>query len=134
MKNKVGLITLLFFFLSCKDLFIKDKEFTLPIIPYTGNELKINGYYYQNTETTYSHVLVFYTNGILFKGYIDIEDRLYDPNYMKKVQNQLDCWGLYQVENDILKFEYYSIFGNNWHTCIAHCEILNDSTFNIKKM
>jgi len=41
-----------------------------------------------------------------------IEDRLCDPNFIKKIQNQLDCWWLFQIEDNNLKFEYYNILGN----------------------
>jgi len=131
-------------FLSCidlKDWFIADKKFSMSKVPYTGDELRIDGYYYDKIWTDGSHVthiLVFYTNGIIFKvgltGSLNyIEDRLCDHNFIKKIQNSLDCWGPYQIENENLKFEYYNIRGNSWFTFFAYCDIINDSTFIIKK-
>jgi len=144
MKHKSYLlIAFLFFFVACgdciKDLFVKDKEFSLKTIPYTENELRIDGYYHKKYNDKYSNVLVFYANGVRFGGSgvtttNEIEDELRDPDYTKKLSNRLTCWGPYEINNNVLRFEYYDIFGNFWRTCIAHCEILNDTTFIVEKI
>jgi len=131
-------IAFLFFLTACQDFFIKDKEFSMKAIPYTGDELKINGYYYK-MDDTWSHVLIFYANGVQFGGNsvipnIEIEDRLRNPEYTKNLHDCLSCWGPYQIKENVLQFEFYDIFGHDWRTCIAHCKILNDTTFNIEKV
>ena len=142
MKHKYyWFIVPLLFLTSCKDLFIVDKEFSMSAIPYTGNELRIDGYYYKkvDSDTTFVYIFVFFTNGVYFGGvgskpFIGLEDRLHDPNYIKNLQNKNSCWGPYQIKGRVLKSEFYDIFGNSWRTCIAHGKILNDSTFNIEKV
>jgi len=141
MKYKYCLIIFLFFLtVCCKDFLIKDKEFSMKAILYTGNELKINGYYYKKYSDEKSLVLVFYENGVQFGGNgisiptIEIEDRLRESDYTRKLRDWLAWWAPYDIYNNVLRFEFYDIFGHNWHTCIAHCEILNDTTFNVKKI
>ena len=134
------LIAFLFFLTACEDFFIKDKEFSMKAIPYTGDELRIDGYYYKKAYDEMSRVLVFYANGVQFGGNgvmpsIEIEDRLRDMEYTKNLRNNRASWGPYEINNTVLQFEFYRIFGgHNWYTCIAHCKILNDSTFNIEKV
>jgi hypothetical protein len=139
-KIKIYLMFLFFMLLSCEEWFIKDKEFSMEAIPYTGNELRIDGYYYKKTDsdTTRAHVLVFYANGIQFGGssvesLIGIEDRFRDPNYIKDLRDCLFCWGPYDIKDGVLRFEFYSIFGNYWHIVRANCNLLNDTIFVIKQ-
>jgi hypothetical protein len=142
-KIKIYLMFLFFILIliSCEEWFIKDKEFSMKAIPYAGNELRIDGYYYKeaNHNINRVYVFVFYANGIHFggggnKSFSGLEDRLSDPNYIANLQNCLSCWGPYQIKDNVLKFEYYEIFGNYWYICVANCEIINDSTFNIKRI
>jgi len=136
------LIVLLFFLTACtKDFFTKDKEFSMKAIPYTGNELRIDGYYYKKAghDATRVYIFVFYANGVYFGGvgsisFSELEDKLRNPLYIKNLRDTKSCWGPYQIEGNVLKSEYYDIFGHDWRTCIAHCKILNDSTFNIEEI
>ena len=143
MKYKFCLVVFLFLLVSCekdwlKNCFIKDKEFSIKLTTYTENELRIDGYYYRDCSDNYSHIFVFYANGVRFGGSevittIDIEDRLRYSDFTKRY-DRLSCWGPFEINNNVLRFEFYDIFGNNWHTCIAHCKILNDTIFNIEKI
>ena len=143
MKIRYCLIVFLFFLVACgdclKDFFIKDRDFSMKAIPYTGNELKINGYYYKNKDkdNEYSRVMIFYANGILLNvniSTVEIEDRLKATDFTKRYRDCMACWGPFNINNSVFQFEFYAIFGNNWHTCIAHCKILNDTTFNIENI
>ena len=61
----------------------------------------------------------------------EIEYKLSNIDYIKSLHNNRFRWSLYEINSNILWFEYYRIFAHDWHTCIAHCVILNYSTFNI---
>jgi len=131
------LIVFLFFFIACEDFFIKDKEFSMKVTPYTGNDLRIDGYFYKNYTDDKVDFLMFYSNGVFFKNSstsVELESRLQDPNYIKNLRDCRFCWGPYNINNNILRFEFYDIFGHTWHTCIANCVILNDTTFNIENI
>ena len=136
MKYNWLCIVFLFFLTDCsKD----DKEFLMEAKPYTGNELKINGYYYKKYINEKSLVIIFYANGVQFggQGYpipsTEIESTLRDPEFIKKSRNYKDNWSPYEISNHVLRFEFYDYFiPVTWRTCIAHCEILNDTTFNIE--
>ena len=140
MKHKFCLIVFLFILAGCEGFFIKDKEFSINVTPYAGNELNIDGYYYKNNDNGYSNVLVFYANGVQFGGNgmsvptNEIETKLIAPDFTITFSYRRDCWGPFEINNNVLRFEFYDIFGSNWHTCIAHCEILNDTTFYVEKI
>jgi len=117
----------------------KDKELSMKAVPYTGDELKINGYYYKKCYDEKSLVLVFYSNGVQFGGNgipipnIEIENSLRDPEFLK-LCDRFFFWAPFEINNNVLRFEFYDIFGHDWRTCIAHCKILNDTTFIIEKI
>lgn len=53
---------------------IKDEELTLPKTPYTGNELRTDGYYYCTGETAIM-VVFFYKDGTMIRaGSIPIQE------------------------------------------------------------
>ena len=142
MKYKFCIIVFLFFLNACiKDFFIKDKDFSMKVLPYTGNELKIDGYFYKKIDDEKSIFLVLYTNGVQFGGNgmitptIEIEGKLRDTGYISYLRDCRPCWSPFEVNNNVLRFEFYDIFkGTNWHTCFAHCKILNDTTFTVEKI
>ena len=144
MKYKCCLIISLFFLIACEDslsdFFVKDKHFSMSTTPYTGDELKINGYYYKKYNNERSLVVIFYENGVRFGGSgmailnIEIENKLSNSDYTKSLRDCRACWGPFEINSNNLKFEFYDFMNNYWHTYIAHCEILNDTTFNVKKV
>jgi hypothetical protein len=57
-----------FFLTGCDKLF-KDDVLSIPQTNYHGNELRIDGYYYQSFENnTYFIVYVFYSTGTIFSA------------------------------------------------------------------
>jgi len=144
MKKLILFCFLLFLsYFSCQKL-ITYKEFVLAKTPYTGNELRIDGYYYRYYECSKGSncidVRCFYRNGILLDmggaalslketdEYIRsrfIEGSTH-PNY------EYSKWGLFIVDGQIIKFEqYYATDDITKWTYIREGKILNDTTFHI---
>ena len=126
-------------YFSCRDV-ITYKEFVLTRTPYMGNELRIDGYYYQYYEDSKIAVQCFYRNGILLNmggGASSLEEadeyirsRFIEgsthPNY------EYSKWGLFIVDDMTIKLELYQAADDIVkRTYIREGVVLNDSTFHI---
>ena len=113
----IKLFSILFYLLCitrCNELFPDDKLSIKPI-SYEGNELKINGYYYQHhylgkpEEDLSAHVL--FRNGIVryvgggYKNFDEIEAKISDPN----LYDGKTAWGIFVINRDVITFE-------QWHS------------------
>ena len=99
-------------FSFCKKIF-PDDNLSIQRENYSGNQLRLDGYYYRYiNEEYYFPKLFFYNNGVIleiggrFKTFEEVEEylnRIYieNSNYNS---NKLS-WGVYRVENDNIKFE-----------------------------
>jgi len=141
MKKIVFYFLLLVFCLSCEEPVIY-KDFILKKIPYTGNELRMDGYYYRYYDCGGNNCIAaycFYRNGILLHiggGALSLEER--DEEIKQFMERDLNSnyersrWGLFVVDNQIIKFELYypQEYFTRW-TGIMEGVILNDTTFRI---
>jgi len=136
MKILIISILSMLFMLSC---FKKDDVF-LKATPYIGNQLKINGYFYQTgfDNVIYnSHVL--YTNGVLLNLYGDentIEEM--DEYVRKQFQDSWAAkskynWGVFFISDNTIQI--HKLEGGYPHKeFIQEGVILNDMTFKITKV
>ena len=147
LKKLIFFCILLFMsYFSCQKL-ITYKGFILAKTPYTGNELRIDGYYYRYYECSKGSncidVRCFYRNGILLDmggGAISLEeaDEYIRKNYIDGNANPVYeylKWGLFVINEQTIKLECY--FPNDditkW-TYIREGIILNDTTFRIRSI
>lgn len=126
-------------FFSCQKL-IKYKDFVLTQTHYTGNELRIDGYYYKLREDSKISVQCFYRNGIMLNmegGALSLNEA---DEYIKNrfigdsihPINERSLWGLFVVIDKTIKFEcYYPSDAITKWTYIREGIILNDTTFHI---
>ena len=125
----------LFCITRCNELFPDDKLSIKPI-SYEGNELKINGYYYQHHylgkpgEDLSVHVL--FRNGIVryigggYKNFNEIEVKISDPN----LYDGKTAWGIFVINRDVITFEqWHSGMGGGLPVFFREGKILNDTTF-----
>ena len=136
MKNFILSILSMLFIQSCLE-----KDDVLPkAMPYTGNQLKMNGYYHQissyNNVVSHSHVM--YINGVLINLWgsgntieeIDeyVRQRSQEARYKKYKYN----WGVFFIDDNTIRI-------HQLHSDYPHREwiqegvILNDTTFKITK-
>jgi len=92
----------------------KDEELRLHRIPYTGLELRTDGYYYRQTDNNICDIIFLYRNGIIIhadwswdkiKPIEEIEKemiRRYDELYKSQYE-----WGVFKVEDDKIEYEMF---------------------------
>jgi hypothetical protein len=134
MKKSFFAVIMMFLFFSCKD-----EELLLSKIPYTGNELRIDGYYYlQENEKTW--IRFFYGDGVIlvfnfgFPTYnLDTVDCKIAEEYEKR-ENEKLRWGVFSIARSIIQYSKwgYSVgAGLTSHKCMGTIE--NDTTFCLVK-
>ncbi len=134
------LISLMCLFNNCEKIYPDDK-LSLTKTEYTGQQLKIDGYYYTiNKFSNKASVYVFFNNGVLLNagdGYDltvpnYIENSLSSTSFINKLKGIKFSWGLFNVEGNNISLErWYSSTGGPLKTYIDFGTIINDSTFQI---
>jgi hypothetical protein len=114
MKRLLYLMMILIF-LGCINF---DDELTIKKTPYTSENLKINGYYYNTWKvdsSTFIQINFLYRNGVFFNGSADDSIKINDLEqlfksgiYYKNSFNRKYAWGTFIVEGD-------SIFIERWY-------------------
>jgi hypothetical protein len=117
-----------------------DDKLTLPRQNYTGSELKVEGYYYNESDGSY-HVLFFYRNGLVLDGGYPLvseiestEESYSDGTYYSSIRDIKTRWGIFVIEGGIIKYEYWiPSSGGPLESWRADGEILNDTTIRFSK-
>ena len=129
--------------LSCcaKDNIFKDDELHLEKVPYTGDELRIDGYYYSefgDEDDKLRDVYFFYRNGNLLYGSTyssDLEDKKEEEytteEWQSIVKESKQRWGVFQIEGTKILFERWYPSQPPLKAYVREGEILNDTTFKI---
>lgn len=123
---------------SCNKEKYTDDEFVLQKTDFTGNQLKIDGYYYSDVENeNYYRLFVFYFNGVtLLPGSTNEPE-----TYISELANDQSLgevkyiWGLYLIEGNNIKIEYYvpkMVVGMPAY--LETGNIINDTTFVITEV
>lgn len=134
------LIVVLFSF-SCKDWF-EDEDFSLTREEYSGDEIKIDGYYYYyyTQDPGLASITIFYRNGVVIDGIgdrstlLEIENSFSNGKFYQGVSTIKDVWGIYRVENNQIMIERIVAMGGfNRIAYTDYGEILNDTTIHFYK-
>ena len=131
MVNLILLILSMLFTQSCLE-----KDDILPsAIPYRGNQLKMNGYYYQITYDGIiynSHVM--YANGVLITLY-GIENTIEEMDEYVRKQSMYKSkynWGIFFIDDNTIRM--HKLGGDYPHKeFVQEGIILNNTTFKITK-
>jgi len=139
MKNLILLILLAILLVQCR--FFDDK-LSLPLMPYNGNQLRIDGYYYQigyDGKTLFG-TYFFYKNGILIpgEGIFDSFEKMDESvkrRFIDKQSYKSDKlhWGVFLIEDNSITFERWHS-GTSADAYVREGVILNDTTFHITKI
>lgn len=114
MKKTLIILLSITAFVGCKDWFV-DEDFTLEKRPYTGAEIKTNGYYYsyESKKGIYDNngisVLVFYKDGISINfgtrgDNVEVENDVFKVNPLW-LKNNKSVWGIFNIDNDTIRIE-----------------------------
>jgi len=135
------LLTIMLLLQGC--LFLEKDEILPSARPYTGNQLRMNGYYYRisSHNNVISHPLVLYTNGISLFTYSGSGDTLGEMDeYIRKhyvEENRYSTrkynWGVFFIDSNQTICMHFLYQDYPHREYVYEGVILNDSTFHITK-
>jgi hypothetical protein len=141
MKTVLLGLFLLFVMVNCKKSgLFQDDELSLSRRDYTGNQLRIDGYYYFNytNEEDYVRIYFFSKNGIILYGFSgllselpELEKSYKDGSFYNQVKNVKFHWGVHQIDGSKIKFEKWYPSEKPYKAYVREGVILNDTTFQI---
>jgi len=125
-------------FCSCELLIEDPKPLYLQRQEYSGNHLKINGYYSQIDNNEIRTIYLFYQNGIVFSAGSPNKSLNEADNYVQSLASNRSrrqyCydWGVFIIDSIKIKFERWYP-GYPFPSYVRAGEIINDSTFLINE-
>ena len=133
-----------FIFLSFLLLQSCKKDDTIGIInePYTGKELRIDGYFYQRRVGESTSVVVLYRNGVLLNAqafdknltFGELETELTSKSRNDMAKKTRTDWSFFKIQNKSIEYELWEPTLSKKYIFSQYGTILNDSTFVITKM
>ena len=108
--------------------------------PYLGTNLKIDGYYYSEPmwkEKESFAVAVFYRNGVSMLVFLEMgqspeRDFLLNESFISDMKSKPHSLGVFSINSHSLEME--NLIGRGFrHTYKSYYEIINDSTFVMKR-
>lgn len=122
----------------CCDKFFPDEKLSLEKTPYTGNELRTDGYYYEYNDNLIS-IYFLYKDGIILYafshkeiGLDEIEKEMIENNMYNDFQADKSRWGLFVVNGKTFQMERWTS-STGFSLPVTRCKgyIENDTTFHI---
>lgn len=141
MKNLLILFLIMSLF-SCCGKFSVSKSDSLTMIkrPFNGNQLRIDGYYYQLYNNQYFDAMIFYQDGTIItpggvKESIEDMDNYITNSFLKKedYKNVMYWWGVFIIDNNNISFEMWYPSEAPYKAFISEGKIINSTTFLITK-
>ena len=146
MKIGVKFLMVLFImtlFTYCDSDWNEDDELTMDRMPFDGNELRLDGYYYENRDIIdgkqWIHINFFYGNGIMLNGFAmkieDIgikEEEFRNGKFHEFVKMHKAEWSVFQIDGDNITYEVFATSSTGALRAYMYTgKILNDTTFHI---
>jgi hypothetical protein len=133
----VILATIAFCFHRC-DKFFPDEKLSLAKTPYTGNELRTDGYYYDNNDNLIS-IYFLYRDGIILYafshkaiGLDEIEKEMIENNMYNDYDADKSRWGLFVMNGKTIQMERWTpSTGFSLPVTRGKGYIENDTTYHI---
>jgi len=121
---------------SCDKLFPDDK-LSLQRTDYTGNDLRMNGYYYTYYNPNSTNVYFMYRNGIILRvssfstqNLDEIEKEMVSD--YKYLYDTKSLWGIFVIDGVKIQYErWVSSTGSGLRAALSSGYIENDTTFHI---
>jgi hypothetical protein len=126
---------------NCKMYRNMDDELSFRMMNFSGNQLRIDGYYYNLSNSKIHNISFFFSNGITLNcggsknDFKEVEDYLSTQFLINKVhlKNKIG-WGVFSIEGKSIKFERWYPSQRPYKAYVRSGEILNDTTFLITEM
>ena len=124
-----------------KDKIWKDDELSIQRMSYTGNQLRIDGYYYELVDGVLYGIYCFYDNGVIHHLWDGIktseinqfEQTITTIEFIEKIKKIKYSWGVFQIEGNQIKFERWYPSDPPLKSYMRTGEIINDTTFVISE-
>jgi len=118
-----------------------DDKLSLETSQYTGNQLRIDGYYYNLYNEEIHNISFFYENGVTlncggaFSDFKEADDYImtYFINIKKHQKSKIN-WGVYSIECKKIKIERWAPSQKPYRAYIRSGIIVNDSSFIINEI
>jgi hypothetical protein len=126
--------------MSCCSKIFPDEKLSMQRKDYNGNELRIDGYYFREDNTSYSVGIYFlYNNGIILYGGFPLiseigeyEQKYANGDWALSRKKDKASWGIFRIDGKIIKIEKWEpSTGIGLPVYIKEGSILNDTTFHI---
>ena len=143
MKNTMSLITAFLIIAlaltSCNKLEkCDDEELSINLHEYSGNSLRLDGFYYYNPndEQALCEIIVLFKNGVVCIPEPEEYNKL--DTYLESIPNDLLSttkyyWGVYDISNNEISINHWEVANCGLPTLLHEGNILNDTTFILKK-
>ena len=140
---KPAIISILILIISSctlNKMFQDDELISLERINNDSNALKLDGYYVMEIGTHNPTYIVYflYRNGIILYGggatqseFQELMELYKNGDFYLSVKNGKTWWGVYQIDDNEIKFERWYPSERPYETFLRVGEIVNDSTFRI---
>ncbi|MDD5571911.1 MAG: hypothetical protein PHD97_12245 [Bacteroidales bacterium] len=136
-KYIITLLLILFVF-GC----MKDDKLAFYQSSYTGNQLRIDGFYYQQCDKDYCTIYCFYRNGVLLylgnyftpDELTNLKSTIIDGSFYNSVKDKKDNWGSFKITNSNIEFQKWESATKKHYTAYDYSgDIINDTTFTITR-
>jgi len=127
---------------SCEkpNIFFSDK-LSLERQDYTGNQLRIDGYYYNLYDTLSADIkysYFFYRNGVVLSGsagsnFEELEETFNSEGFTNNIKKNRSGWGLFKIYESEITIEEWVPMEPPYHAYTRSGEIIDDTTFVITK-
>jgi hypothetical protein len=142
--SKILMFFFFFIAIGCGKNILSHDKLSIDRVNYIGNELKISGYFYYKYSTSADNlysIYFLYSNGIVMHGgatkesnLLTLETEFQNGIYYNKIKDSRYHWGVFRIENDIIKIErWYPSSGGKLRAYVREGIILNDTSFVIKE-
>jgi len=139
MKTYLLLIAVMIILVNCSDTFT-DETFSFKRTAYTGNQLKIDGYYYYDYNTDSGNerrtITFFYRDGTSFFGgniersnLMQWEEKYANGSYYNEYKHIKQNWAIFKIEGNKIRIENWGYAELALPVTVSEGSILNDTTY-----
>lgn len=146
MYRKSKTITCLFTAILClvvsctEDFSMEDDQLSIKKTGYSGNQLRIDGYYYEkHGDPEFLTIYLLYNNGVIlhtgdgweYSKLSEFEQIMQSPSHINKLKAMKNAWGVFRIEDNSIHFERWYPGTPPLKAYVRGGVILNDTTFTI---
>ena len=121
------------------DLRKNDDTLAIGKRPYTGKQLKIDGYYYTIYKGEINQIYVLFQNGVIQTfgvnkygmDFSKVESTFTNPEHISSTKNSKYCWGDFAIDTNSIKIEQWQPSEGAFPVYTNEGTILNDTTFTL---